>query len=91
MQIKIFGQVVLLLVKQAIIKGNRNYRKFLLRGIEKVEIEVGLLVLLHNLSKIVAETYFKPIIFKAPIWGFGGKKKGTKKSLFHYYAISYFA
>jgi transposase len=35
-----------------IIKGNRNYRKFLLRGIEKVEIEVGLLSLAHNLSKI---------------------------------------
>ena len=37
-----------------IIKGNRNYRKFLLRGIEKVEIEVGLLALAHNLSKIAA-------------------------------------
>ena len=36
------------------IKGNKNYRKFLLRGIEKVEIEVGLLALSHNLSKIVA-------------------------------------
>jgi len=35
-----------------IIKGNRNYRKFLLRGLEKVEIEVGLLALSHNLSKI---------------------------------------
>ena len=37
-----------------IIKGNRNYRKFLLRGLEKVEIEVGLLALSHNLSKIAA-------------------------------------
>jgi len=37
-----------------IIKGNRNYRKFLLRGIEKVEIEAGLLALAHNLSKIAA-------------------------------------
>ena len=27
------------------IKGNRNYRKFLLRGLDKVEIEVGLLAL----------------------------------------------
>jgi len=35
-----------------IIKGNRNYRKFLLRGLEKVEIEVGLLAISHNLSKI---------------------------------------
>jgi transposase len=37
-----------------IIKGNRNYRKFLLRGLEKIEIEVGLLALSHNLSKIAA-------------------------------------
>jgi transposase len=37
-----------------IIKGNKNYRKFLLRGLEKVEIEVGLLALAHNLSKIAA-------------------------------------
>jgi len=37
-----------------IIKGNKNYRKFLLRGIEKVEIEVGLLALAHNLSKIAS-------------------------------------
>jgi len=37
-----------------IIKGNRNYRKFLLRSLEKVEIEVGLLALAHNLSKIAA-------------------------------------
>src|SRR5674476_417707 len=35
-----------------IIKGNKNYRKFLLRGLEKVEIEVGLLALSHNLRKI---------------------------------------
>jgi hypothetical protein len=34
------------------IKGNRNYRKFLLRGLEKVEIEVGILSLAHNLSKL---------------------------------------
>ncbi len=31
------------------IKGNRNYRKFLLRGLDKVEIEVELLALSHNL------------------------------------------
>ena len=35
-----------------IIKGNKNYRKFLLRGLEKVEIEVGLLALAHNLGKM---------------------------------------
>jgi transposase len=37
-----------------IIKGNKNYRKFLLRGLEKVEIEVGLLALSHNVSKLAA-------------------------------------
>lgn len=37
-----------------IIKGNRNYRKFLPRGLEEVEIEVGLLALSHNLSKIAS-------------------------------------
>ena len=37
-----------------IIKGNKNYRKFLLRGLDKVEIEVGLLALSHNLSKMAA-------------------------------------
>jgi hypothetical protein len=37
-----------------IIKGNRNYRKFLLRGLEKVEIEAGLLALAHNLSKLAS-------------------------------------
>lgn len=35
-----------------IIKGNRNYRKFLTRGLENVETEVGLLSLAHNLNKI---------------------------------------
>lgn len=35
-----------------IIKGNRNYRKLLLRGLGKVEIEVGLLALAHNLAKL---------------------------------------
>ena len=38
-----------------IIKGNKNYRKFLLRGLEKVEIEVGLLALSHNLRKIATK------------------------------------
>ena len=35
-----------------IIKGNKNYRRFLLRGLEKVETEVGLLALAHNLNKL---------------------------------------
>ncbi len=34
------------------IKSNRNYRRFLLRGMEKVEIETGLLSLAHNLKKM---------------------------------------
>jgi transposase len=35
-----------------IIKGNKNYRRFLLRGLEKAEIEAGLLALAHNLNKL---------------------------------------
>ena len=35
-----------------IIKGNKKYRKFLLRGLEKVEIEIGILSLAHNLGKL---------------------------------------
>jgi hypothetical protein len=38
-----------------IIKGNRNYRKFLLRGMNKVEIEAGLLALAHNLGKLASK------------------------------------
>lgn len=34
------------------IKNNRSYRRFLLRGLEKVEIESGLLSLAHNLKKM---------------------------------------
>jgi transposase len=36
-----------------IIKGNHNFRKFMLRGIDKVEIEAGLLALAHNIRKMV--------------------------------------
>ena len=36
------------------IKHNKQFKRFLLRGKEKVEIEVGLLSLAHNLSKFVA-------------------------------------
>lgn len=36
------------------IKQNKQFRRFLLRGKAKVEIEVGLLSIAHNLSKIVA-------------------------------------
>ena len=36
------------------IKNNRNYRRFLLRGLEKVEIEAGLLSIAHNLGKMAS-------------------------------------
>jgi len=34
------------------IKNNQNFRRFMLRGIKKVEIEAGLLTLAHNLRKM---------------------------------------
>jgi len=34
------------------IKNNRHYRRFLLRGLDKVEIEAGLLCLAHNIKKM---------------------------------------
>lgn len=36
------------------IKHNHSFRRFMLRGIEKVEIETGLLALAHNLRKKIA-------------------------------------
>ena len=36
-----------------IIKSNHNFRRFMLRGMEKVEIEAGLLSLAHNIRKMV--------------------------------------
>jgi len=38
----------------AAIKHNRGFRRFLLRGVEKVEIEAGLLAVAHNLAKKIA-------------------------------------
>lgn len=38
-----------------IIKSNKNYRKFLTRGISKVEVETGILALAHNLGKLAAK------------------------------------
>ena len=35
-----------------IIKSNKNYRKFLTRGLSKVEVETGILALAHNLGKL---------------------------------------
>jgi hypothetical protein len=34
------------------IKWNRNFKRFLLRGLDKVKIEWGLLSLAHNMMKI---------------------------------------
>ena len=36
------------------IKQNKNFKRFMLRGINKVEIETGLLAIAHNLAKKVA-------------------------------------
>lgn len=36
------------------IKANRNFKRFTLRGLDKVEIETGLLAIAHNLKKMAA-------------------------------------
>ena len=36
------------------LKHNKNFKRFMLRGIQKVEIETGLLSIAHNLAKIAA-------------------------------------
>lgn len=36
------------------LKHNKNFKRFMLRGLEKVNIEAGLLILSHNLAKIAA-------------------------------------
>jgi transposase len=38
------------------IKANHHFKRFMLRGIEKVEVETGLLALAHNLRKKIAAT-----------------------------------
>lgn len=38
----------------AILKQNKGFKRFRLRGKEKVEIEAGLLVIAHNIAKISA-------------------------------------
>ncbi len=35
------------------IKGNRSFRRFLLRGLDKVHTEFGIVALAHNLLKVV--------------------------------------
>jgi hypothetical protein len=36
------------------IKHNKNFKRFMLKGIKKVEIETGLLAIAHNLAKLAA-------------------------------------
>jgi transposase len=36
------------------IKHNKNFKRFMLKGLDKVEIETGLLALAHNLAKLAA-------------------------------------
>ena len=36
------------------IKGNRHFKRFLLRGIEKVNIEWGIASIAHNIMKMMA-------------------------------------
>ena len=36
------------------LKHNKNFKRFMLKGLDKVEIETGLLVLAHNLAKMAA-------------------------------------
>lgn len=36
------------------LKHNKNFKRFMLRGLEKVNVEAGLLILSHNLAKIAA-------------------------------------
>jgi hypothetical protein len=36
------------------IKHNKNFKRFMLRGIKKVETETGLLEIAHNLAKLAA-------------------------------------
>ena len=33
---------------------NKGFRRFMLRGLDKVEIEIGLVALAHNLAKVAA-------------------------------------
>jgi len=42
------------------IKGNRSFRRFHLRGLDKVHVEFGIVALAHNLLKVVANArYFQ--------------------------------
>lgn len=45
------------------IKHNKNYRRFLTRGIDRIEIEIGLIALSHNLSKLVSKNQREYLFF----------------------------
>jgi len=44
------------------IKGNRGFRRFFLRGLENVTVELGLLSMAHNVLKLAAAGVFGPIL-----------------------------
>jgi transposase len=46
------------------IKHNRGFRRFLLKGLDKVTIEFGLLALAHNMKKLALKANFWPIFEK---------------------------
>jgi len=43
------------------IKQNKGFKRFLLRGIEKVAVETGLVLLAHNIKKAVTYNYFSGV------------------------------
>ena len=47
------------------IKQNKKFRRFLLRGLEKVDIEFGLIAISHNLEKLISFLVKEPDIYKA--------------------------
>ena len=49
------------------IKHNKNFRRFLLRGKEKVAIEVGLLALAHNLAKMARQKTKSSLLTPQPL------------------------
>ena len=44
------------------LKSNNKFNRFTLKGLPKVEIEFGLMVLAHNLRKLAAKATFFPIL-----------------------------
>ncbi|USG63901.1 IS1182 family transposase [Brevibacillus ruminantium] len=64
------------------IKGNRSFRRFSLRGLDKVHVEFGIVALAHNLLKVAGirlATFLKPIRAKKEA---GGKTKRFSPSFF---------